>query len=244
MNSFSTLIEKLAKDSTSLTAMEKQEIVLQAKQLENAASAVNGMIVPGTSTLKVDNAIINSAKITNAEILTATTGNGDVVLDGTGVTVRNNQEATLKFQDKNGNRDNLYIWSGLSDELNMSNVTGDGKIKFAVLNDVDGTTPYLMMERDPADTSRFWVHTGEGVNGVRLQLGEDALIDMRTQGSSGGSTFIRVRETTVTPPSAGNDAFHMYMKGDKFIITSNGKYWYLDLTTSSNQSWIYSATAP
>lgn len=56
-------------------------------------------------------------------------------------------------------------------------------------------------------------------------------------------------EQATTPPRATqNTAFISYMKGDKFIIRffdgTNDHFFYLDLTATTNQSWIYSLTAP
>lgn len=61
--------------------------------------------------------------------------------------------------------------------------------------------------------------------------------------------YIQFIEQTVTPGTPTQDvASQLYMKGDKLIAAFNNggtmRYFYLDLTATSNQSWIYSATAP
>lgn len=252
MNSFSTLIEKLANDS-SLTTVEKQELVLQAKQLEQTSSMVTSIIQPGSSVLKVDNAVINNAnvdtaQINNAVIHSAVTGDGNVTLNSSGITFENGS-GWLLFKDTGGNS-SIFIGSDNLDNLVSKNGVA-GKSIASQITMTNSDVEMMEFDEDPGQANRTRLMLTDSANGSRLILGgENGLIDLRTEGSSGGSTFMRMRETTATPPIPGSaaDAYHMYMKGDKLIIQFNTggtlHYFYLDMTATTNQSWIYSATAP
>ena len=63
---FSELINKLASGQT-LTAIERQEAVLEARRLEDAASAVNNWMRPGTSTMTLNGAHISGSYIESPE---------------------------------------------------------------------------------------------------------------------------------------------------------------------------------
>ena len=88
-----------------------------------------------------------------------------------------------------------------------------------------------------------WERTRFTMDGVE----GDAAIDFRTEGSGGGSTFMRLRETSNTPPNGAGDAMHLYFKDDKLIIQFNDggtiRYKYLDLT-GTGVTWQHSTSAP
>lgn len=246
---FSDLLGKMA-NGEQLTPAEKDTLLLEARKMQETASLITSMVQPGTGTLKVDHFIANDAKITNAEILNAKTGDGDVTLDTSGIAIGNNTVGVFSILDSAGNRNKIYITADAYNRMflvNEATPTADlGGIALRVLLTA-GTTPAAIMEEDniQANRSRFTVEGGSyGSRFVMEVPGNNPLIDFRTEGPSGGSTFMRMRETTATPDTAGNDAYHMYMKGDKLIVTSNGKFWYLDFTNLASQSWTYSATAP
>ncbi len=75
----------------------------------------------------------------------------------------------------------------------------------------------------------------------------DNLVYSKGMVLSDSSFTINERSTTPTLP-ASNTQMHMYMKGDKVVWVINAagtpRYYYFDATATSNQSIIYSATAP
>ena len=180
-------------------------------------------------------------------------GAGDVLIDNSGIFIKNNQEAALSFGDVSDNRGLIYIVSGLSNQLSIINAVpgGNGGINFRVLQ-TDSTTPSLKLLEDPAQAARLLLNMQSTDNGSRFTMdgvSGVALIDLRTEDDSGGATFIRVRETNFTPatPGASNDAFHMYMKDNKLIIQSNNggtvHYKYLTLNDST-ETWVHTLVAP
>lgn len=173
---------------------------------------------------------------------------GDVIIDYLGVGFKN-QTGKLTFETLAGQWQDVYISINDTDYLTFVNGTGHAGFGFVV----DSTANYSMLLRiyeDPTQAERLLLECGdeEYAQGVRFEMG-NGLIDFRTQGTSGGSTFMRMRETTTTPPVPGNslDAFHLYMKGNLLIIQSNNggtlHYRYIDLSGTST-TWVYSATAP
>lgn len=257
MNSFSELIEKLANGTNVLDEGEKQALVLQARVLEQAASIVTGMVAPGSGLVKIDNTSINNAQINtvninDATIQHATAGDGNIILDQNGIRIIENSglsQTWFAFRDPTNTYSIWYFTTYGSDDFAIAagsgNTTGSMNLYFPF---ADGQDSVFQLKEDPAQANRSLGVLYQGDYGSRLNLGSAGKIDMRVEGTSGGSTFIRMMETTTTPPGGGTDAFHMYMKGDKVIIQFNASgtahYFYLDLTATTNQSWIYSATAP
>lgn len=234
---FSDLMAKVAKGEQ-LTVAEQNQMLDEARQMEQTASIIRKIIQPGTSTLAVDNLIVD---------------NGTVVLDNNGIFIKNDIEGHLSLGDVDNNRDKIYIASGPNGGLYLINLTKDtggtvigGIWQRIIMN--DDSLQEIVYREDPAQVNRTYLRVMAGVQGARFALDNNALIDFRTEGASGGSTFMRMRETTATPPAGSTDAYHMYMKGDKLIIQFDAAgtphYFYLDLTATTNQSWIYSATAP
>lgn len=267
---FSELIKKLADSSDVLSPQEKQEIYLEARNIEQSASILNAVIKPGTQTLVIDNADINhaliddaeitdatienatitGATITNAEIDSATAGDGFITIDTNGISIDNNVQGYFSIKDAAGNRNKIFLTADGSNGayfVNEADPNGGIWFRIKLTTGSDGT-PELRLVEDPAQSDRPYLRLTAGPQGARFALDDTAKIDLRTEGSSGGSTFLRMLETTNTPPAGSTDAFHMYMKGDNLIIQYDAAgtphYFYLNLTATSNQNWIYSATAP
>lgn len=253
--SFSQLIEKLAAKSD-LNEAEKQELVLQSRSIEQAASLLNSMVSPGSGIVKIDNAQINTASIRNADIISATAGGGDVSIDTDGIWITN-QQAAMGFEDTNGNRFNLTIYSDGTNNISIQNsLPGQGVIQEVAMTDLSNR--YAEVREDETQANRLLFRVNDATTGARITIGDT--IDMRSEGGTtggriaigegllSGSAFLRIVESVSTPSAGGSDAFHMYMKGDKLIIQfdalGTAHYFYLDLTATVNQSWIYSATAP
>jgi hypothetical protein len=237
--SFSTLLEKLAANS-GLTPAETQSLVLEARRLEDAASLLNKIIKPGSSILVIDGLIAD-----HAEIRSATAGGGDITIDETGIWMEN-QEADFGFRDTNGNIGNIYIASNLQNFLNFVNtIVGAGHL---FTTELTNEANQISIQEDTSQTDRILVQIYNSTQGARLNIGTGK-IDLRAEGTGGGSTFMRMIETTNTPPnpSASADAYHLYMKGDKFIIQFNDggtvRYKYLDLT-GTGVTWVHTTTAP
>lgn len=126
------------------------------------------------------------------------------------------------------------------------------RFKFYLPNSSGAIMDTFSIQFDALQAGRTLVQIqGEGNQGTRLTLDgadNDAVIDFRTQGSAGGSTFIRMRETSTTPPDpSANDAVHIYIKSDKLIFQFNDggtvRYKYLDLT-GTGVTWVHTTTAP
>lgn len=243
---FSDILAKMA-NGEQLTPAEKDTLLLEARRMQETASLITSMVQPGTGTLKVDHLIANDAKISSAEILNATAGNGAIEIGSNGIRVKNTSQALITFQDHNNLYGYLNIGSSNVGNLGLYVNNPSKRIDLWTLMTNSDRTGVNVGE-DGAQANRSLVTILEGNQGTRLNLGSNAKIDMRTEGTAGGSTFMRMIETTNTPPGGGADAFHMYMKGDKLIIQFNASsvahYFYLDMTATTNQSWIYSATAP
>lgn len=230
---------------------EKKELMLEARRIEQAASLVTSIIHPGTKILVVDGLVAN-----NADIQSATTGGGDVVLDDSGIHIKNNIEAAFSFEDVDGNFNTIYIVSGLSNQLSILNNNADGSINLKQRTSLDTNTSgrIELYEDSVAGRILLSLRDGDGAGGAKMNIQgntysslilHNGLIELRVED---GARFLRMREGTDTPaePSAG-DAFHMYIKGDKLIIQFNDagtmRYKYLDLT-GTGVTWVHTTSAP
>ena len=248
---FAEYIERLA-NGIPLSAGEKQDLVLQARRLDDAASLLNDLIRPGTRLLRIDgletnNAVIAHAEITDAIILSAQAG--DVRLDSFGLFVEYDSTYGITFGDSGGGN-RIRIVSSSGDQLQFQNEVGDFEF---VRTLTDSTTPTFSYGED-STANRTLLSLAAGVQGARFAVagntggGAEDLIEFRTQGSAAGSTFLRMRETTVTPTSPGtSDSMHVYIKSDKLVIQYNDagtvRYKYLDLT-GTGVTWIHTTSAP
>lgn len=200
-------------------------------------------------------------------------GGGNVEIDEEGIFIKNSLSSWFNFEDAQGNRGTINIAADPNNDLEFVNYSTDGTMSFFLGNLADplkilnmnlhefwialrsaaGVDSYaLVIKEDPAVPNKTYAAFSPiGGNGTRVVLeggAGDAVIDFRTQGSSGGSTFMRMRETTVTPPDPNTpDAFHMYIKSDKLIIQfadgGTTRYKYLDLT-GTGVTWVHTTTAP
>jgi hypothetical protein len=254
---FSELIAKMGRGEQ-LDQQEQSELYTQARQMEQASSLFNSIIRPGSSIIVVDglvarNATVDTAVITDAIIQHAVAGDGHVIIGSSGIDIIEGVgSAYLTFYASDGTTRRFQLATDTGGFQLQSVIPGESIDLFIKLTDL--TTPYVRYEEDASQANRAILSVGAGANGSRMTMdgdtgaGSTSMIDFRTQGSAGGSTFMRMRETANTPPGGGADAYHMYMKGDKLIIQFNASgtahYFYLDMTATSNQSWIYSATAP
>ena len=182
---FSDIIKKLADESTSLTVEEKDELYIEARRMEQGVSLLNGMVVPGTSSLKVDGLTANRAQIIDAEIQSATAGGGDVSIDGDGIWIKN-QQAAFGFEDLSGERFDIIVFSDGYDDLVLANKTagpstvqGDGHIRLAV-DTKTGNPIYFYFQENPgiAETATFRFHNTAGVHSQKccLNMGDNTVI--------------------------------------------------------------------
>jgi len=176
-------------------------------------------------------------------------GGGDVTLDEFGITFEN-QQGSVNFKNTAGSLLDILIYSDSGNDLVLKNAAGTGASDGGVRIDISTDTPETIRAwfgEDPIQDDRMVLDLQGGSQGARIEM--DGLIDLRTEGLSGGSTFLRMRETATTPPnpSASSDAYHLYMKSDKLIIQYNDggtvRYKYLDLT-GTGVTWVHTTSAP
>lgn len=244
--SFADLMSKLV-NGESLSEQEKQELVFEAKRIQEVVSTLGTVIIPGSGTLKIDHLIsndvkINTASITDAEIHSAKAGDGDVSLDGEGIWIKN-QQAAFGFEDTGNHRFKLYLASGPTDELVLVNKLADAAITMRAQLDTNAFDTNFLQDYNL--TERGLVELYPASNGARLDVGHK--IEVVSEGSSGGETYIGLGQATNTPttPSYGN-VVNIYMKGSKLVfcyLDGVPRYKYLDLA-GTGVTWVYSATAP
>lgn len=249
---FSDVIAKMV-NGEPLAQEEKEIAVLEAQRMEQNSMLLSSLVKPGTKILVLDgvevyNAAIQTADIINARIISAEAG--DVVLDEFGIFIRYGSVYGITFGDSGGGN-RIRIVSSSGDQLQLQNELGN--IEFQVDLD-DATTPTMIFGEDGTEANRTILDVPTGAKGARFALkgnigaGSEGMFEVRTQGSGGNSTFMRMRETTNTPPNPGNgDSYHLYIKGDKLVIQFNDggtvRYKYLDLT-GTGVTWQHTTTAP
>lgn len=258
---FSDVIKKIADNSDFLSAPEKDELYLEARRLEQSASAFNSIVVPGTTNLSITgmtannaqivnanvdtaaidnatitNATIDTATITNGTIDSATAGSGEIVLDTNGITITapaaQSEVNALKFKDGSTLVSDYSAWTTAGEN--------DATLE---LKPTVGNDSYLNIS-------------------CSAPAGKDSSANMTAQSGSNSASVIAYGKTkrvvatpnivlpsTVTPTETmgANNEAQFYIKGSKFVVRFNDagteKYFYLDLTATTDQSWIYSATA-
>jgi hypothetical protein len=151
----------------------------------------------------------------------------------------------LAFYDSDLSHNVNFKYSNLDLQMQNDFVGGAWVLSVKMTN---AATPHAVYEEDSSQVNRTRFSVEDGIQGARLTLGTSSKIDLRTEGTSGGSTFVRMLETTATPPNpAAGDAMHVYMKADKFVIQYNDggtvRYKFLDLT-GVGVTWQHSTTAP
>lgn len=242
-----SLVNELVKPGTKLLTidgLETNNAVISHAQITDA-TITTAVITDATIT----DATITDATITNATIQSATAGNGSVRLNTGGISILEAVgQAFLSFYNAAGDTELTNIKTA-SGSMNIQ-ILQIGELLDILLKLTDSSTPSLSWQEDSAQTNRTLLDVATGVQGARLTVSgtTGAAVDFRTQGSSGGSTFMRLMETSTTPPTpAASDAFHVYIKGDKFIIQFNDagtiRYKYLDLT-GTGVTWVHTTTAP
>lgn len=197
---FSDIIKKLADSSEVLSQTEKDELYIEARNLEKAASLFNGMVIPGTSSLQVDGLTANRAQIVDAEIQSATAGGGDVMIDGEGVWIRN-QQAAFGFEDTSSQRFNIFLFSDGNDNLGLINeIPGRG---IRMLNTMtNGVAPNLYYKENPITPNLNQFSIEPGTAGTLFSLGSDVLIYADNDGHEtvfndlGHNTDFRVESDT------------------------------------------------
>ena len=241
---FSDLIQKIG-SGQALSAVEQQELYLEARRIEQAEKLLNSLAKPGTRILVLDGVDVTDANIINARIVHAEAG--DVTLDDLGIRVAYDSVYGITFGDSGGG-DRIRILSSSGDQLQLQNEVGQIDL---VIHLSDTLTPFVQWREDPVQAGRSDLVIGKGTMGARFEMVGNlgSSIDFRTEGDSGGSTFLRMTETTTTPPnpSASANAYHIYMKDDKLIIQYNDsgtvRYKYLDLT-GVGATWQHTTSAP
>jgi hypothetical protein len=139
-------------------------------------------------------------------------GAGDVTIDGDGIWVTN-QQAAFGFEDTNGDRFNLYIYSDGDDSIGIINSLTGKAILFSIKL-TNATTPYMKWYQDPnnanvcllqvnADNTAAQVAIGgpgQGFsNGILLSANKDGLetvfndtsydIDFRVESATNANFF-------------------------------------------------------
>lgn len=177
-------------------------------------------------------------------------GAGKVVLDQTGIGLMG-AVAGISYISFYNASDQLSMYFGFDND-NLQIVSDIAGTSFQVRMVMqDATTPYFKYREDDDQVNRGHFSVAGGGQGARITVNgtaDEAMVDLRAEGSSGGATFFRLRETTNTPPNPGvRDAFHMYARNDKLIFQWNDsgtiRYYYLDLNSGAG-TWTHTTSAP
>lgn len=256
MASFSEIIAKLAEESKALTPSDKQEIVLQARMLENAAQIVGSVVIPGTSNLKMENVKIGSASIDNAQF-----NNKLVSIDSEGINVLNNDGfAGLNFWDGNWYSSWISDWTDQVGAVRTSldlNVEGESGVKKnQIRNLIYGeagwfstgfTYDYYYNDANSAKRAYLWFN-GSSTDGAMqtVEAGGTPKIELHAEGSNSHFTSIHMDATSRTPWTSTGDV-HIYLKGSYLVFqyTDAGtvRYKYLDLA-GTGVTWVHTTSAP
>lgn len=231
--SFSSLIEKLV-NGEGLSPDEKQEMVLQARRLEQAEQLLSSVILPGTRIIRIDGLEAINAEIESAIIRKAVAG--DVELNNDGLRVRFGGVYGITFEDSSGGN-GIRIVSSSGNQLQLQNNVGPIELMIEL---TDESTPLLQWRENPTNATQLNASTGPQGGKVTV----DGEIGIYGEGSSGGATYLQMAETSTEPGAPTGVGVHTYLKGGYFVIKfNNSAYYYLDLNSGSG-TWSYSATAP
>lgn len=233
---FAELLEKMAAGQP-LDNAEQQELVIQARRMQETSSLFASLIRPGTKIL-----ILDGLETQNAVIGSATAGNGDVNIDGDGIWMENNQ-AAFGFETTTGERYQLHLFADSSNFLHLvSTVAGKGIVQTIKLTDL--STPTFNF-KESVIANKVHVNASLGVQGGIMSL--DNEIGMYAEGSGGGATYLLINYTGTTPPTPPSSTTHIYLKGDKLIIQYDDagtvRWKYLDLT-GTGVTWVHTTSAP
>lgn len=267
---FSELLERMLNGET-LSAIEKQDMVLQARRLEDAEALLSSMVQPGTRNLTINNLTASNANIDNGTVVINTDG---ISIPAEGALLKNN---AYKFVDGDG-EPFVGLFAYYSSNLNyglLSSTSGyNAKLySYMTMSAVASFSAKTALEADSAgqsyntifqvyqdssnryarlqDADTFYMLTNQTVGtkfGLAGGASADPLIELRAEGSASGSTFLRSRTTSRVPDNPSSlDAFHIYLKGNCLVIQFNDsgtvRYKYLDLT-GTGVTWQHSTTSP
>lgn len=244
--SFSSLLEKIALGET-LTAAERQDLVLEARRAEQAVSLLNSIIKPGTQVLRVDTLEASNVTIDNGDIvmddnsITVDVGGGFIVIDTEGITL-DNDVGFLRFKDSNGDV-KFGIYAKFNDALNISNDI-PGKEIIINATTTDGNVLDLQLAEDAGAANRGHLNLGLSANGSKMGIG--GAVVLNAEGASGHWTGIALDlSSTPTTPDAAH--VHVYLKSNKLVFQyldgGSVRYKYLDLT-GTGVTWVATTTAP
>lgn len=119
-----------------------------------------------------------------------------------------------------------------------ANLTSSGTITGQLMG-----VEILAQTKGTTDNYGLWVGAASGGSGTNRSIHVNG-------GESYFNGHFKMQELASTPTIGTAGAqLDAYMKADKFVIQykdagGTARYFYLDLTTTANQSWIYSAAAP
>lgn len=247
--SFSSLIEKLV-NGEGLSPDEKQEMVLEARRLEQAEQLLSGVILPGTRIIRIDglettNAKIDAADIRDASFTGISVANAQIRVDEFGIFIAN-QEGMIGFQNAALTADNTVgIYIDGFDTMVFFNREGSVGFRFAV-DSATADPMYLSIFEDAERTERLHVDIGTNQAwGSKITLG--GKIGMVAAGDTDGYTYVLLGDAENTPPTPVYPAGHLYVKGSKLVCqfedSGTVRYKYLDLT-GTGTTWIHTTTAP
>lgn len=249
--SFSALIEKMASGQT-LDELEKQELVLRARALEQAEALFTSMVVPGTQNMSIQNLTATNLTIDNGDIilddnsLRIDVGNGEIIIDGDGITL-DNSVGRINFRDSNGDI-TMTIYGDVDDSMVFQQNKVNSEMVFSINLSVLAAANMVFRE-DPDQNNRAQLDIGVGPQGSKFTLGGTASIN--GSGASGGATYVQIEDSPVTPPTpAANGTLadaHIYHKGSKLIFqyedSGTVRYKYLDLA-GTGVTWVHTTSAP
>src|SRR3990167_2128035 len=128
-------------------------------------------------------------------------GAGTVVLDNTGIFIKNNQSGKFSFGDATNTPGLIRMHSGLGNDLNITNaVPGgmNGGIRLFVLTTA-GELPGFYIKEDPAQANRFQVDLGLASQGSKFTMGGQ--VEIHGKGSSGGTTYMSLNGNIIVNES-------------------------------------------
>lgn len=239
--SYTDLLMKMANGET-LTDVEKNQLALEARRMEQTAAFINSMIMPGSGTLKVDHFIANDAKITDAEIISATAGGGDILINASGIFFKN-QEGKLDFQTSDGTYTHAEMYIDGNDFLTLKDDVAAKGIN--VITKGDTANSYFFLVNVPGYAALPYIRTS-GSSGSIIVVNDQAYL----YGAGVSTSTSLLMNTNANNPAEtiyANAAGQIYFRNDKLVIKYNDggtiRYKYLDLT-GTGVTWTHTTVAP
>lgn len=260
---FSDIILKLAEASNVLSPSEKQELYLEARNIEQAASQTTTMVIPGTSTVSVDGLIAKNANIFNSEIVTATItdatitnatvtnatitdaaiSNGEVVIDANGINIQTGAAA--------GDTPNAITWeySGTEAARIIDYVATANYLRmYAQALTGKNTYTEIVADSPAGKTAQINLSVVEGGVSAGNATLKNSYFEVLGVPIHALNTIVVSENGTPSQSLTANTDAQIYVKGNKLIVKYNDagttKYYYFDLTAVADQQVIYSATEP